>query len=244
VLKRNSAVWDHTSQRGHVLVAAQNISDPQSLPQAWDLFWDGSQWSWSQLGNPFGTSTASSDQVVTMVAPVVVDGIQNGSYVLTAFVVGYHGTNMNSGHPQYRYELYAREKVGTGAWSNWIQLGNPVNAPFDDSGVGGSWFLVDQGARWMDGSLLRGSLFGIGPNSELVHLFHDNNGWQWDTPVPLPQPPAASIWINSHVSCGVLTNVFGYPGWHLTALMRDNKGVIWNREYDSNTATWTWRTLQ
>jgi hypothetical protein len=253
-LGRNSAVWDHMSQQGRVFVAAVNSSDPGSLPQLWDLFWNGSQWSWEQLGNPFGTSTGSNDQVIKMWSPVVVDGVQNGTYILTAFVVGLHGTGQNSGTPQYRAELYAREKIGTADWSGWIQLGNPTNAPFTDiENLSQEWFSVDQGVRWMDGGLLRGSLFGTAysnqpypaPVNLLVHLFRDNNGWQWDTPVPLPQPPApAGSRITSRVSCAVLTNVFGYPGWHLTALMRDSTGAIWNREYDSNTAAWTWRNLQ
>jgi len=103
----------------------------------------------------------------------------------------------------------------------------------------------------MDGNLLRGSLFGsttfsisLDTSNHLIHLFRDNSGWQWDTPVALPQPPAAGLWIGGSVSCAVLTNVFGYPGWHLTALMRDTTDAIWNREYDSNTAAWTWRKLQ
>lgn len=252
-LGRNSAVWDHASQQGRVFFAAANSSDPRSQPQLWDLFWDGSQWSWEQLGNPFGATTATNDQVIEMWSPVAVDGVQNGTYFLTVFVVGLHAANANSGNPQYRYELFAKEKIGAGAWSDWIQLGNPGNAPFTDIGnVGSSLIVVHQGARWMDGSLLRGSLFGIGPSTQpgppnaLIHLFHDNNGWQWDAPVllPQPQPPAAPIWIASHVSCAALTYVAGYPGWHLTALMRDNTGAIWNREYDSNTATWIWQNLQ
>jgi hypothetical protein len=252
-LGRNSAVWDHMSQQGRVLLVAVNSSDPQSLPQLWDRFWDGSQWWWSELGNPFGTSPALNEQVVEMWSPVVVDGVQNGTYVVTAFVVGLHGTKQNSGNPQYRYELYAREKIGTAGWSDWIQLGNPTHAPFTDrSDAGFSRFVVDQGARWMDGKLLRGSLFGStafstlpDTSNQLIHLFRDNKGWQWDTPVALPQPPAGGgMWIASHVSCAVLTNVFGYPGWHLTALMRDTTGAIWNREYDSNTAAWTWQKLQ
>jgi hypothetical protein len=249
MLGRNSAVWDHLSQQGRVLVVAANSSDSQSLPQLWDRFWDGSQWSWSQLGNPFGTRTGPNDQVVEMWPPVVVDGVQNATYVVTAFVVGRRGTNMNSLNPQYRYELYAREKIGSAAWSDWMQLGNPTQAPFTDSGnVGYTLFFVDQGARWMDGNLLRGSLFGstkLTPDgNQLIHLFHDNNGWQWDTPVLLPQPQKGGDWILSRVSCAVLTNVSGYPGWHLTALMRDSTGAIWNREYDSNTAAWTWLKLQ
>jgi hypothetical protein len=239
-LDRNSAAWDHMSQQGRVFFAAVNSSDPQSLPQLWDMFWDGSQWLWEQLGNPF-------DQVVEMWPPVVVDGVQNGTYVLTAFVVGLHVIFRNSANPQYRYELYLREKIGTGAWSDWIPLGNPtINAPFTDrSGAGGTRFLIDQGVRWTDGNLLRGSLFGstqfsnIAPDANrLIRLLHDNNGWQWDTPVLLPQPKEGGNWISSRVSCAVLTNVSGYPGWHLTALMRDSNGTIWNREYESSGATW------
>jgi len=236
-------------QQGRVLVVAKNSS---SLPQLWDRFWDGSQWSWSQLGNPLGTSTGPNDQVTEMFPPVVVDGVQNGTYVVTAFVVGQRGTNLNSSNPynpQFRYELYAREKIGSAAWSDWIQLGNPTQAPFTDPGhVGYSLFFVDQGARWMDGNLLRGSLFGstkLTPDgNQLIHLFHDNNGWQWDTPVLLPQSQKGGNWITSRVSCAVLTKVPGYPGWHLTALMRSGADTIWNREYDSNTAAWTWRKLQ
>jgi hypothetical protein len=198
--------------------------------------------SWESLGNPFGTSTSSDDQLIEMRAPLVVDGVQNGVYFLTAFVVGIHGTNMNSVNPQFRFELYAREKIGAGSWSNWIQLGNPDNAPFTDiSSVGSSLFLVDQGVRWIEGSLLRGSLFGTDTSNQLIHLYHDNNGWQWDAPVPVPQSPPPAIPIASRVSCGVLTNVIGYPGFHLTALMRDSTGTVWNREYDSNAATWVWQ---
>jgi hypothetical protein len=247
-LGRNSAAWNHMSQQGRVFVAAVNSSDPASLPQLWDLFWDGSQWSWEQLGNPFATGTGSNDQVDEMWPPVVLDGVQNGTYVLTAFVVGRHGINQNSGNPQYRYELYAKEKIGTTDWSGWIQLGNPTNAAFTDSNVAGATqFVVDQGARWMDGSLLRGALFGstqfanIAPDANrLIHLFRNNNGWQWDTPVLLPQPPEGGNWIAGSVSCAVLTNVSGYPGWHLTALMRGSNGTIWNREYESSTGG-TWR---
>jgi len=239
-LGRNSAVWDHTSQQGRVFFAAVNSADPQSLPQLWDMFCDGSQWLWEELGNPFG-------QVVEMWPAVVVDGVQNGTYVLTAFVVGLHGIFLNTGNPQYRYELYAREKIGTAAWGDWIPFGNPtINAPFSNhSDAGLTRFLIDQGARWMDGNLLRGSLFGstqfaqIPPDANrLIRLFRDNNGWQWDTPVLLPQPPGGGNWISTRVSCAVLTNVSGYPGWHLTALMRDSNGTIWNREYETSTATW------
>lgn len=242
-LGRNSAVWDHTSEQGRVFVVAENDSDGRSLPQLWDLFWDSAQcplWCWESLGNPFASG---NDQVDEMLAPVVVDGVQNGAYFLTVFVVGLHATNISIGSPQVRFELFAKEKISNGAWSDWIQLGNPDNAPFtsiDNAGL----FLVDQGARWIDGSLLRGSVFGTDASNQLIHLFHDNNGWQWDAPVPLPQPSGGTIWITSRVSCAALTNVFGYPGWHLTALMRDNTGAIWNREYDSNTSAWTWQSLQ
>src|SRR5262249_8157579 len=84
MLGRNSAVWDPALQQGRVLVAADSHG---GLPQLWDRFWDGSQWSWSQLGNPLGTDPASNDQVVEMWPPVMVDGVQNGTYVVTAFVV-------------------------------------------------------------------------------------------------------------------------------------------------------------
>jgi hypothetical protein len=251
-LGRNSAVWDHVSQQGRVFVVGVNSADPGSLPQLWDRFWDGSQWSWTPLGNPFGTSTGPNDQVVRMWSPVAVDGVQSGTYVVTAFVVGLRGINLNSSNPQYRYELYAREKIGSAAWSDWIQLGSPTHSPFTDfDSAGATRFVVDQGARWMDGNLLRGSLFGstqfsnaVPDANRLVHLFRDNSGWQWDTPILLPQPPGGGLWIDGHVSCAVLTKVSGYPGWHLTALMRGDADTIWNREYDSNTAAWTWRKLQ
>jgi hypothetical protein len=241
-LGRNSAVWDRSSQQGRVFVAASANGLRGALPQLWDLFWNGSQWSWESLGNPFGTNAASNDQVVTMRSPVVVDGVQNGTYVLTAFVVGLHATNTLGGSPQVRYELYAKEKIGAGAWSDWIQFGHPDNAPFSDINHP-SLFLVDQGVRWIDGDLLRGSLFGTDTSNRLIDLFHDNNGWQWAAPVPLPQPqpPAAPIWISSRISCAVLTSVVGYPGWHLTALMRDNTGRVWNRQFDSSSASWVWK---
>src|SRR5262249_47557698 len=154
------------------------------------------------------------------------------------FVVGRRGNNANVFNSQYRYELFAREKIGSAAWSDWMQLGNPKQAPFTDlSNVWSTAFFVDQGARWMDGNLLRGSLFattGTSPDgNQLIHLFHDNNGWHWDKPVLLPQPQKGVNPIVSRVSCAVLTNVSGYPGWHLTALMRDGTGAIWNRENDS-----------
>jgi hypothetical protein len=79
-LDRNSAVWDHVAQQGRVFVAAS--ADRRALPQVWDLFWDGSQMSWELLGNPFGTSTSSDDQLIEMRAPLVVDGVQNGVYFL------------------------------------------------------------------------------------------------------------------------------------------------------------------
>jgi hypothetical protein len=179
--------------------------------------------------------------------PVAVDGAQNGTYVTTVFAVGLHLTNANSGSPlsRSRAELYAKEKNGTGAWSDWIQLGNPDNAPFftDINDVDSTVFTVDQGVRWIDGSLMRGSLFGSDSSHQLIHLFHDNNGWHWDAPVPLPQPqpPAAPIQISSRISCAVLTAVSGSPGWHLTALMRDNTGKIWNRQLDSSSGSWTWQ---
>jgi hypothetical protein len=101
-----------------------------------------------------------------------------------------------------------------------------------------SFFSVDQGVRWFDGSLLRGSLFGTDAQNRLIRFsVHDNDSWQWDTPVPLPQPPApaAPIGIASRVSCAVMTDA---SGWHLTALMRDINGTIWNREYEIGTSAW------
>ena len=121
---------------------------------------------------------------------------------LTAFVVGIHGTHMNSGNPQFRFEIYAREKTGAGASGDWIQLGNPDNAAFTDlNSVGSSLFLVDQGVRWIEGSLLRGSVFETDTSNRLIHLFHDNNGWQWDAPEQLPQPPLSSFDSFGHLNC-------------------------------------------
>jgi hypothetical protein len=237
-LGRNSAVWDHTAQQGRVFVAAQEDRiDSLGRPQLWDRFWDGLRWSWEPLDNPFGTLAGPDEQVVEMLSPVAVDGVQqDGTYVVTVFVVGLHVINANSADPQLRYELYAREKYGTYGWGDWIHLGNPT-ASFTAPANQAAAFVVDQGALWKDPNLpvLRGALFGTLPNGVLIHLFHDNNGWQWDTPASLP----GGTLITSHVSCAVLTNVYGSPGWHLTALMRDTNGTIWNRQYDnSNNGTW------
>jgi hypothetical protein len=233
-LGRNSAVWDHVSQQGRVFVAAGNTSDARSIPQLWDRFWDGNQWTWEPLGNPYGTTVAGNDRMVFMQAPVAVDGVLNGNYYLQVFVAGLRVINAQS-IPQYRFELYLIQKDPLQGWSPWYKLLNPDNAPFttDINSAGASFFTIDQGVRWFDGSVLRGALFGSDTSGQLIRWFLDLNtwSWHWDTPSALP-----SGVIGSRVSSAVVTDA---SGWHLTALMRDNNGTIWNREYDnSDTGTW------